>query len=132
MAAVTSQVVSTALPPSPLMGPPVGAMAKLPAPALVPLAHIAVNLYVPLARPAVSKPAVSLLGVLTVKVLASGPVTVKVAPGEPEQMAEMLTAVAVTFELTPAYAAAGSSVAPKPAVMTARTIKCKREAINAI
>lgn len=94
--------VVAVLPPSPPMGPPVGAMTKLPDPALVPLAHIAVNLYVPLAFPAVSKPAVSLLGVLTLKVFPSGPVMVKVAPGEPEQMAETLTAVAVTFELTPA------------------------------
>jgi len=96
-----SPLVAT-LPPSPPIGPPAGAMTKLPDPAFVPLAHIAVNLYVPLARPAVSKPEVSLLGVLTLKVLASGPVIVNVAPGEPEQVAETLTAVAVTFELTPA------------------------------
>lgn len=83
-------------PPSPPWGPPAGAMTKLPSPALVPLAHVAVNLNVPLGSPATSKPELSLFGVLTLKFLPSGPVMVKVAPGEPEHVALTLTVVAVT------------------------------------
>jgi hypothetical protein len=79
-----------------------------------------------MACPVVSKPDVSLLSVLTLKVRPSGPVIAKVAPGEPEHVAETLTAVAVTFELTPACAAVGNSTLPATKKRTVKSL-----AINA-